>query len=212
MHADFWHKLWDTNDIGFHADDVNTFLLTFFSYLELKENSRVFIPLCGKTLDIEWLLNKGYRVVGAELNEKAIKELFSSLKLEVTVKKRGSLTLYTAKNIDIFVGDIFELDKETLGSVDAIYDRGAIVALPTEMRNKYTSLLLNITANAPQLVISYEYDQDLMEGPPFSVKESQLKDYYNEYYDFKLMQSSKPKAFEELDISETVWLLTRKNN
>lgn len=212
MDADFWHKLWETNEIGFHNDEVNELFLKNFPQLELKKSSRIFIPLCGKTVDIKWLLDNDYSVVGVELNENAIKELFSSLKLETAVKNVGSLTLYSAKNIDIFIGDIFELNKETLGKVDAVYDRGAIVALPTEMRKKYTSLLVNITGNAPQLIISYEYDQNLMEAPPFSVKESQLKDYYSDYYNFKLMEVIKPKVFEKLDMSETVWTLNRKNS
>lgn len=211
MNIDFWHKLWEKNEIGWHNEEVNKLFLKNFPQLALKKNSRVFIPLCGKTVDIEWLLDNDYSVVGIELNENAIKELFNYLKLNPTIKTVGPLTLYSAKNIDIFVGDIFELEKSTLGKVDTIYDRGAIVALPTEMRKKYTSLLVDITENAPQLIISYEYDQKLMEGPPFSVKESQLKDYYNDYYNLKLMETIKPKVFEELDMSETVWTLSRKN-
>ena len=79
MEADFWHNLWETNNTGWHLGDTNPFLLEFFSQLELKEESRIFIPLCGKTIDIKWLLSQGYSVVGAELNENAIKELFNSL-------------------------------------------------------------------------------------------------------------------------------------
>ncbi len=212
MDAEFWHKLWDSNEIGFHNKDVNELFLNNFSKLNFKKNSRVFIPLCGKTVDIKWLLDNSYSVVAIELNENAIKELFSSLQLETSIKKMGSLTLYSAKNIDIFVGDIFELNQSILGKVDIIYDRGAIVALPTTMRQEYTSLLVNITQNTPQLIISYEYDQNLMEGPPFSVKESQLKEYYSDFYNLELMESIKPKVFTTLDISETVWLLNPKNN
>lgn len=211
MKADFWHNLWETNDIGFHMEDVNNFLLKFFPLLKLEKNSRVFIPLCGKSVDIKWLLDKGYKVVGVELNEDAIKELFSSLRMEASVKKIGSLTLYHAENIDIFVGDIFELDKTRLGNVDAIYDRGAIVALPSEMREKYTSLLINITDNAPQLTICFDYEQSLMQGPPFSVKETLLKDYYLDSYNLKLLDSQRFIPFQEINAVETVWLLTPKN-
>lgn len=212
MKADYWHNLWDTDDIGFHMKETNKFLLKFFSLLKLEKNSRVFIPLCGKTKDIKWLLDNGYRVVGAELNENAIKELFDFLGLEVTTTNIGSLILYSSKNIDIFVGDIFKLDKTTLGKVDAIYDRAAIVALPTEMRKQYTSLLLNLTDNVPQLIVSLDYVQSLMEGPPFSVKEPHLKDYYSDFYNLKLLDSHKFMPFEEINAVETVWLLSCKNN
>ena len=210
MDAQFWHRLWDTNNIGFHNEEVNELFLKNFLQLDLNKNTRVFIPLCGKTVDIKWLLDNGYKVVGIELNENAIKELFKSLNLEAIISKHGSLLLYSAKNIDIFVGDIFELDKLVLGKVDIVYDRGAIVALPSEIREKYTSVLVRITENAPQLIICYEYEQNLMQGPPFSVKEADLKDYYKDYYNFELMQAVKPEVFKKLEISESVWCLSPK--
>ena len=208
MDVDFWHNLWDNNNIGFHNKDVNKLFLRNFYKLELKKNSKVFIPLCGKTVDIKWLLDNQYRVVGIELNENAIKQLFTYLKLIPTVRVIGSLLAYSAENIDIFVGDIFNLNKSILGKVDAIYDRGAIVALPEKMRKDYISLLIDITDDVPQLVITFEYNQNLMKGPPFSVGENQLKDYYKNNYSIKILESIKPYEFKQLDGYEIVWLLT----
>jgi len=209
MKADFWHNLWETNDIGFHLNDTNPFLLEFFSELNLKTNSRIFVPLCGKTVDIKWLLNKGHKVVGIELNEKAIQELFTSLALKPKIQKIGALTLYSAKDIDIFVGDIFELNKEILGNVDAIYDRGALGAIPKEMQIKYTPLLISITESAPQLLISFEYNQSLYQGPPFSITKTELEDSYKEFYNIKLLKSYKIEdaGFTDIDICENTWLL-----
>lgn len=64
METDFWNKLWDKSEIRFHNKEVNKLFLNNFSILELKKNSRIFIPLCGKTVDIKWLLDNGYSVVG----------------------------------------------------------------------------------------------------------------------------------------------------
>jgi hypothetical protein len=47
-------------------------LVPHFKALSLPEGGRVFLPLCGKTLDIHWLLTGGYRVSGAELRKIAI--------------------------------------------------------------------------------------------------------------------------------------------
>lgn len=211
MHADFWHNLWNTNNIGFHLENVNELLLRNFNQLKLEKNSRVFIPLCGKTVDIKWLLDNEYKIVGAELNENAIKELFKYLGLNPTIKKLDSLTLYSSKNIDIFVGDIFHLNKSILAKVDAIYDRGAIVALPEKMRENYTSFLKDITNQAPQLIITFVYNQDLMAGPPFSVDLKQLEAYYEDSYTIKSLETIKPKEFQQLDGSEVVWLLNPLN-
>ena len=210
MEADFWHKLWKSNDTGWHLDDTNPLLEAFFSELQLKENARVFIPLCGKTLDIAWLLSHGYKVVGAELNEIAIKELFKSLSVEPKIKKLSKLTLYQAQNIDIFVGDIFELTAESLGKVEAIYDRGALVALPKEMRVAYSALLKEISKTAPQLLINFEYDQTLMDGPPFSISQTELEEHYKEFYDIKLVKSFKLKdgGLGKINAFEHIRLLT----
>ncbi|MDA7816865.1 thiopurine S-methyltransferase [Sulfurimonas sp.] len=207
MEADFWHNLWKTNEIGFHKQETNKFLVEFFSMLNLKSNSRVLIPLCGKTLDIEWILQQGHKVVGVELNENAIKELFISLNLDPIITMVNSFTLYSAKNIDIFVGDIFELDKNILGNVDAIYDRAAIIALPLSMRTKYTHKLIELTDKVSQLIVCYQYNKNMMDGPPFSVEECDIKEYYKNSYNIRLLKSVKAPGFEKINGYETVYLL-----
>jgi thiopurine S-methyltransferase len=136
MDIDFWHQKWEKNEIAFHESKPNPVLVTYFKELKLVEDSRVFLPLCGKTLDIAWLLSKGYRVAGAELSKLAIEHLFIGLGLEPKISKFGNVSRYSATNIDIFVGDIFDLSHEVLGRVDAIYDRAALIALPKERRNR----------------------------------------------------------------------------
>lgn len=189
MEHSFWYQRWESNDIPFHRSEPNALLTKYFGELSLAKGSRVFVPLCGKTLDIPWLLSNGYRVAGSELSEMAIKELFAGLEIEPQVLKVGGLKHYSADNIDIFVGDIFDLTGEMLGTVDAVYDRAALVALPEGMRKRYTSHLMNITDKAPQLLICYVYDQELMEGPPFSVSDAEVNQHYADSYDLTLVAS-----------------------
>jgi thiopurine S-methyltransferase len=205
MKADFWHNLWEKKQIGWHKDVTNPLLEKHYSKLSINKN-RVFVPLCGKSLDIKWLLDKNFHVLGIELSELAVVELFEYLDLEAQKTQRGPFILYSAENIDIFVGDIFDLDKEVLGSIDSIYDRGAIVALPASMRDKYTRHLIEITNNASQLVICYDYDEGLMNGPPFSVNKSLLYKYYSENYTITLLETSSKGDFA-LDVDENIWLL-----
>jgi thiopurine S-methyltransferase len=158
MNDNFWLQKWETNNIAFHQSEANPLLVNYFKELALAKGSRVFLPLCGKTLDISWLLSNGYRVVGAELSEMAIEQLFMALGVAPKILEVGEIKHYSATNIDIFVGNIFYLSDKMIGPVDAIYDRAALVALPEEMRHQYTAHLMEITAKAPQLVICYEYD------------------------------------------------------
>jgi len=167
MEPDFWHRRWEKNEIAFHESKVNPLLTACFDQLALPEGSCIFLPLCGKTLDISWLLAKGYRVAGAELSKMAIAQLFADLGIKPTITKAGKAEHYRAPDIDIFVGDIFDLSAAMLGHINAVYDRAALVALPRKMRDRYAAHLMNITHKAPQLLICYDYDQSLMEGPPF---------------------------------------------
>jgi thiopurine S-methyltransferase len=209
MDRDSWHQKWERNEIAFHRSEANPFLVKYFNELSLAKGSRVFVPLCGKTLDIRWLLSNGYRVAGAEFSKIAIEQLFAELGVTPEMSRDGELDHYRAENIDIFVGDIFGLSSKMLAPVDAIYDRAALVALPEEMRNRYVAHLTEITNKAPQLLICYEYDQSLMEGPPFSISNEEVNQKYRETYDLTLMESANvPGGLKGRCVAkENVWLL-----
>ena len=209
MNVDFWKQKWQKNEIGFHERKPNPLLVSYFEKLNLVEGGRIFLPLCGKTLDIAWLLSKGYRVVGAELSELAIEQLFVDLGVEPVVITLGNTSHYSAENIDIFVGDIFELSSDVIGPVDAIYDRAALVALPEEMRNKYTKHLIDITGTARQLLITFEYDQNLIDGPPFSLNSDEVNRHYKGAYSLECIESlSVPGGLKGICVAtEHVWLL-----
>lgn len=213
MESQFWHQKWEKNEIGFHEPAPNPLLLSHFDSLSLKAGSRVFLPLCGKTLDIGWLLSQGYQVVGSELSELAIQQLFEELGVVPTMTQLGTLKQYHADNIDIFVGDIFELTEILLGKVDAIYDRAALVALPYTTRKHYTEHLIHITHRAPQLLICFEYDQSLMAGPPFSVSDDEVKSHYENHYEVSLIACPEMEGgLKGLQgVKEKVWLISVMN-
>ncbi|MEI7870810.1 MAG: thiopurine S-methyltransferase [Alphaproteobacteria bacterium] len=212
MDETFWHRKWERNEIAFHEREANPFLAMYFSNLFLAEGSRVFLPLCGKTLDVRWLLSHGYRVAGAELSEIAVEQLFSGLGVEPTITAIDQVSRYSSTNIDIFVGDIFSLSRDILGKVDAIYDRAALVALPQAMRDRYAAHLIGITDRAPQLLITYDYDQRLVDGPPFSVGHEEVGRQYQGSYDLKLLASADVKGGlkGKYAAAEHVWLLKKK--
>ena len=139
MHPEFWHDRWQTNKIAFHEKNGNPLLVKHLDVLALAPGARVFVPLCGKTLDIGRLLSQGFRVVGVELVESAIVQLFDELGITPQISRDGALTCYRADHLDIFVGDFFGLSETVLGPVDAVFDRAAYVALPADMRPRYAA-------------------------------------------------------------------------
>lgn len=210
MNKNFWQQRWETREIGFHLDEANDLLVKYIDALKLPKGSRIFLPLCGKTLDIRWLLQKGYRIAGSELVEIAIQQLFSELGVTPVITTMGKIKRYSAPDIDIYVGDIFELTADMLGPVDGIYDRAALVALPRDMRIRYTQHLMAITRKAPQLVICFEYDERLHEGPPFSVAGAEVHEHYGKDYRLTLLESEQiPDGLKgKYPSLESVWLLS----
>lgn len=211
MDPSFWHQRWEKNEIAFHESKANPLLVKHFSELSLAKGSRVFVPLCGKTLDISWLLSNGYCVAGAELSQIAIEQLFMELGLQPEISPVEEVEQWSAKNLDIFVGNIFALSRKMLGHVDAIYDRAALVAFPEEMRNRYTAHLTEITGKAPQLLICYAYDQRLMDGPPFSVPSEEVTRHYAPKYHVTLIASTDVSGGlkGKCPAKEHVWLLNK---
>lgn len=210
MEHAFWHNRWASNQIGFHEPAAHPLLLEHFAALTLPQGSRLLLPLCGKTLDIAWLLNAGYRVVGAELSELAVQQLFAELDKTPHVQAASTtLQRYEAGNLTVFVGDIFELSADLLGRVDAIYDRAALVALPPNMRPGYARHLVEISNRAAQLLISFDYDQNLLPGPPFSVPVEELTELYGRQYQLQQLASQRLDGGlkGQCPADEVVWLL-----
>ncbi len=212
MDADFWQNRWATNKIVFHEKDGNKLLARHFDVIKMPIGARYFLPLCGKTGDIARLLGKGYKVVGVELAETAIQQLFQELGVTPEISDVGPFKHYSAQNVEMYVGDVFEMTPEILGAVDAVYDRAALVAMPADMRPRYSAHLAAITRHAKQMLITFEYEQKDMDGPPFNVDENEVRDHYADTYEIELIRRIDiPGGLKGLVKSnETVWLLTPK--
>ena len=156
-------------------------------------------------------LAAGYRVGGVELSELAVRQWFEESAIEPTIRDLGELKHYAGPGVDIFVGDIFRLSGEHLGGIDAIYDRAALVALPGEMRQRYTAHLRAISGDAPQLLICFEYDQSLMDGPPFSIDDEEVRAHYGDAYRLTLCETREvPGGLKrQCAAQEKAWLLQR---
>lgn len=213
MDASFWHNRWQTNQTGWHEKAANPLLVKHYPALSLPKGGRVFVPLCGKSLDLGWLLSKGHAIAGAELSELAVTQLFAELGITPDIAVVGKFKHYSGQQIDIFVGNIFDLSRELLGPVDAVYDRAALVALPADMRTRYTAHLTALTGSAPQLLIAYEYDQSIVDGPPFSVTGEEIRRHYRGSYSLKLLERADVSGGlkGKCPATEHTWLLNTRD-
>lgn len=170
MQSSFWFDRWQNNQIGFHQPDGQPMLRAHWSALELPQGARVLVPLCGKARDMAWLAAQGYAVTGVELSETAAHDFFNESSREYSISQDGPFQRFSDGVVDILVGDFLQLSAERLARFDAWYDRAALIALPPTMREQYAAhLLAHLPSHARGLLITFAYDQSLMEGPPFSV-------------------------------------------
>lgn len=176
MHAEFWLERWQLDQIGFHQAEVNSYLRQFWRGLDIPSNAAVFVPLCGKSLDMVWLAQQGHRVMGVELSRIAVQDFFKDRQLEPQVTVKDDLERWSAGLYELWCGDFFSLRPEHLSQVAAVFDRAALIALRTEQRAAYVQHLEDLLPAAAQvLLVSLTYPQSQMKGPPFAVPEAEVR-------------------------------------
>jgi thiopurine S-methyltransferase len=175
VHHDFWHERWRTGQTGFHQQAVHPLLERWWPRIGVRPGARVYVPLCGKSLDMAWLAERGHAVVGSELSRIAIDDFFAGQSLQPTTTTRDGFTRHAAGPYEILEGDALALTPPITGPLDAVYDRAALVALPPDMRGPYVeSLARLLPRGARGLVVSFEYPQEMKGGPPFSVESQEI--------------------------------------
>jgi thiopurine S-methyltransferase len=218
MHHDFWHERWQAGQIGFHQSAVHPLLARWWPRLGLPNEARVYVPLCGKSLDMVWLADRGHTVVGSELSPIAIRDFFAGRSLEPTQTDEAGFRHHAAWPFEIIEGDALALTPALLGPVAAAYDRAALVALPPDLRRHYAeSLARLLPGGAKALLIAFEYPQEMKGGPPFSVEAAEIRDLFEPEFRVEQVErldilAESPK-FAEVGIPalfETAFVLERK--
>jgi len=157
MKKDFWLERWEREEIGFHQNVINPYLCEYWQELHLACDSMVFVPLCGKSRDMLWLRKQGHQVMGVELSNIAVQAFFKENGYTPHHVARGKFEHCEADGIRILCGDFFDLSKDDLAKVSAVYDRASLIALPPEMRERYVRHLAGILPPATQIPVSYTH-------------------------------------------------------
>ena len=188
MHADFWLERWEQNQIGFHEQEINAHLQEFWEALNIPMDSKIFVPLCGKSRDLLWLLSLGYQLVGVEISPLAVESFFSENNLQARITDCGNFQCWEVDGLSIYLGNFFDLSSLQLAGCTAIYDRAALIALPPEMRQQYVRHLKKIAPElAHTLLVTLEYEQHAMSGPPFSVDKNEVHNLFGDTCDIELL-------------------------
>ena len=176
MHESFWLERWQKNEIGFHQDEINLHLQAFWPLLGVAPRAAVFVPLCGKSRDMLWLRSRGHPVIGVEISEIAVRDFFAENGLEAEIASGERFDRWHADGLTLLRGDFFDLEPADLAVCRGVYDRASLVALPPGMRARYARKMARLLpGSVPMLLVTLEYPQDEMSGPPFSVHEEEVQ-------------------------------------
>ncbi|MEW8287587.1 MAG: thiopurine S-methyltransferase [Candidatus Thiodiazotropha endolucinida] len=187
---DNWLQRWQDNNIGWHHTEFNQHLLSHWHALYLPQGSLVLAPLCGKSRDMAWLASQGYRIRGIELSPLAVEAFFEEQALDPSIETRGSFECWCDGPYEIYCGDIFDLEQLDNSDVDAVYDRASLVALNPQQRTRYARMLLHmLPMQSKVLLITMEYPQGEMEGPPFSVSDDEVSTLFSERFSIQHLHS-----------------------
>lgn len=191
MEISYWESRWRKNNIGFHLSHVYEPLIRFWAESKLPVNPTVLVPLSGKSLDILWMMNQGARVVAVEAVEQAVAEFFSDHNITPEKTERYGFTIYRFETLEFWVGDFFKLPTNEMPEFHLIYDKAAITALPEVIRSNYAEKIISRTNSGTRILTHhFEYNQQQMTGPPFSVPLSELNSYYSDMFKCKILDES----------------------
>jgi thiopurine S-methyltransferase len=183
VQPDFWLNRWRTAQIGFHQTAVDRHLKTYWPLLGLPAGSPVFVPLCGKSLDLIWLRSSGHAVTGVELSPVAVQSFLMEHGIPARRRVLEGFDAYEADGLRLFCGDYFDLTRALLGSVAAVYDRAALISWRPEARASYVEHLTSLTSPGTQtLLIVVEFPPEQMSGPPFPVTRDGIENLYGKQH------------------------------
>jgi thiopurine S-methyltransferase len=217
MQPDFWQARWRSGQIGFHQARPDHHLTQHWADLDLRRGSRAFIPLCGKTLDLLWLRDRGHFVTGIELSALALEAFCVENGVPARRRTMPDFDVYEAPSLELFCGDYFALASAQIGDLAAVFDRAALISWSPEWRAPYVDHMTKLTRPGTEtLLITLEYPQAQMAGPPFSVPAQEVMDLYGSRHMIRELSrrdilSSEPRMRSRgvTDLHEVCYRLTR---
>ena len=190
MQPDFWLDRWRAAQIGFHQAATDRHLMAYWPNLKLPASSSVFVPLCGKSLDLLWLNARGHSVAGVELSPIALESFCMEHGIPARRRVLADFDVYQAERLALFRGDFFKLTRKLLGNVSAVYDRAALISWAPPLRSAYVDHMAALTdAGTQTLLISVEYPPAQMSGPPFPLDRAAIDELYAEHHSIELLGS-----------------------
>ncbi|GFN97348.1 thiopurine s-methyltransferase [Plakobranchus ocellatus] len=221
-----WKRMWEFDEIDFHNEQVHQTLIEYLDRLgPCGKPANIFVPLCGKSLDVKWLADQGVQTVGLDGVHKALEQFYTEHGLdweETNVPALGGAgKLLSSKDgrLKLYCGDITDFTVEVGGCFDAVWDRAAVVALNREDVERYVQIMKGLVRPGGCILLeSEEFEASDFDGitdvllklpPPHAMFEDEIRRLYEPEFTVKPLSRSLRKVGEN-SVHDVMYLL-RKN-
>jgi len=209
--AAFWQVQWDKSNLFWHRDQCHLKLKKHLDVLTGGQPNRLILfPLCGKAVDMAWLASQGHRVVGVEVTKEACEQFFAEQNMTPVITKIDGFTVYSSQDgrVKIYQGDFFAFTSTYEGKFDAVWDRGALVAIPYEMRVPYVPVIVKLMApGCNYLLNTFDYDSEKFSGPPHLVTLGEIKQHYGETCSIEMIDKDDTKPADNFKDKDGLYSL-----
>lgn len=141
MTVGMWKECWNTPNVAFHNPNLNELFIKYHDKMLTRPGMRIFVPLCGKAVEMKWLVDQGHKVVGLEAAPVPCKAFFeeNNIPYEIHEMKgiHGEKYESLDHNVVIYCCDFFLFSKDVCGEIDGIWDSGGLNSMDVEDRDKY---------------------------------------------------------------------------
>ncbi|XP_069140474.1 probable thiopurine S-methyltransferase isoform X1 [Argopecten irradians] len=175
-----WLNNWESDCTPWHMSDVHEGLANHYDILVNKPaaKNKIFVPLCGKSVDIKWLADRGNEVVGVEAAEMGLVEFFTEQNIEYSVEEvpsvKGKLFRSRDNKIRLYFCDIFDFSADIESGFSGVWDRGSMEALEFDDRKRYFKLMKSLISPDTGY-LSEIVERDLGKGPPYCVTADEIE-------------------------------------
>jgi thiopurine S-methyltransferase len=225
----FWNQRWIEGKTGWHESRPNEFLVEHIARLNCQPGDAILVPLSGATLDLAWLARQGFRPIGVEWSEEAVRATFERAQFSAErTTLSESVELWHSDELAVLCADWFAVEPSHLdsatramgceGPVRAWWDRASLIALPPESRIRYVDHLAELLSEGVRgLLLSLEYPPEEKLGPPFSVNLDEVQGLFSAGFEIQelackdaLARDPRRQAQGMTRMDERLYLLQRR--
>lgn len=197
MELSYWQSRWDKGNIGFHMPGGYPALSGNWQSLPIPESPRVLVPLCGKSEDLDFLTRNASHVTGVEISETAVRSFFDERGIVPRESRSHGFSIFSHSNLELWSGDFFRFPETHSGKFDLIYDKAALIALPVGARARYAAKIVALSQKHTRpycLLHHFEYNQEEMNGPPFSVPLTEIDSLFGSLFSITILEEDETEA------------------